>query len=76
MENMVLDFADMDLVKNVPESINFPSLRKLWVIVKRASNYTVYNDLTGYEQFKQAITELLWWIEMQARWTSLFVATK
>jgi len=31
---MVLDFADMDLVKNVPD---FPSLRKLWVVVTQAT---------------------------------------
>ena len=28
MENMVIDFADMDLVKNVPESIRFPFAKK------------------------------------------------
>jgi hypothetical protein len=28
---------------------------------------TVYNDLTGCGQFKEAITDLLWWPQTQAR---------
>jgi hypothetical protein len=69
MENMVQFLADLDLyflVKNVPDSIRLPLVKKAVFDSYTSQWLNMYKDLTGYELFKQAVTELLWWTQMQA----------
>jgi hypothetical protein len=52
----------------MPESIRL-RLAKKAVVDSNTSQWlsTVYSDLTGYEQFKEAITDLLLWPQTQAK---------
>jgi hypothetical protein len=70
-QNVVQFLSDLGTyfrMKTVPESVSIP-LGKKAVVDSYTSQWlnTVYNDLTGYEQFKEAITNLLWGPQTQAR---------